>query len=455
VVADKAAEGPFTQILLVEEFSIQERAWSIRGADVLIGSSGSYLIDFVRPGTYVPIAVRYTDGTNSEIDALGFHDPDGDGTPNAVTVDGDEQTGVSLQLFEFPLTTARAGANLQTAIDSAASYAPDQELRRIQPGPGMRPSGMAYGWTYRFVSPATDLETRVVINPLEVRVDTLPAAGFIEEMRPLPDRFIDSDEALQIALNDGGQDLIDSFQPRSISTNLDGGNLFWTDAPIPEEEFWRVRIVAATSTRTQIFERYINMETGEFLPVELTAFTATVDRGAVALRWTTAGETHNAGFEVQHAPGPPGRSDSWSTLGFVEGAGTTQEPQAYRFQIADLEPGAHRFRLRQIDTDGTAHLSDVVQATVQMNAAPRLTAPAPNPTRGAATVRFGLESSQPATVALYDLLGRKRATLYEGTPAAHQMQTVRVETDRLPSGIYFVRLTAGAQTLTRRLTIVK
>jgi hypothetical protein len=442
-VGRKAADGPFTQILLIDDFSIQEPNWSVHAADALIGSSGSYNIDFVRPGTYVRIAVRYTDGTNTEIDALGFHDPDDDGTPNAVTVDGDDQTGVSLQLFEFPLTTARAASNLQVATASASQYAPDPELRFIQGGTGMRPSGEAYAWTYRFVSPSDSLETRVTVNPLEVQVDTAVAPGFLMDMKTVPNGFIDSDEALQIALNDGGQSFIEPFRSGNLTTLLDGGNLFWTDAPIPEEEFWRVRIIAVSSTQVRTFERYINIETGEFLPVELTDLTATASGEAVQLQWTTASETNNAGFEVQHAPGPAIRDDSWSTLGFVEGAGTTQEPQTYRFRTPGLEPGAHRFRLKQIDIDGTSHLSSVVQATVQVGAALRLTAPAPHPVRGSSTLRFGLQRSQPATIAVCDLLGRKRATLYEGTPAAHQMQTVQIKTDRLPSGVYFVRLTAG------------
>jgi hypothetical protein len=450
----KAADGPFTQILLVDEFSIRESSWSVSAADVLIGSSGSYSLDFVRPGSYVPIAVRYTEGANREIDALGFHDPDGDGTPNTVDVDGNERAGISLQLFSFPLTTARDTDNIEVATDSAAQYASDQELRLIQAGNGMRPAGSAYEWSYRFYSPSQDLETRVTVNPLEVQVDTSASPGFLTDMSTIPAGFIDSDEALQIALNDGGQEFIDPFRPRNLTTILEGGNLFWTDAPKPQEEFWRVRIIAATSSQVKIFERFINIQTGEFLPVELTDFTATADGSAARLRWMTASETNNAGFEVQHAPGSLS-SAAWSTLGFVEGAGTTQEPQTYQFGTGELEPGSHRFRLKQVDTDGTTHLSDVVRVTLRIQHPLRLTAPAPHPVRGSATLQFGLRSSQPTTVVLYDMLGRRITTLYEGTPAPHQMNTVRINADDMPSGLYFVRLRAGNHTETRRVTIVK
>jgi hypothetical protein len=276
-------------------------------------------------------------------------------------------------------------------------------------------------------------------------------------MTPIPDSFTDTDAALQVVLDGGGQEFLDSFvRSENITTRITGGNQFWTDAPIPEEEFWRVRFIGVTSSRFEIFERYINIETGEFLPVELTDLTATASKDAVHLQWTTASETNNAGFEVQHSPpGSPDALDPWSSLGFVQGAGTTSEPQTYRFRAVDLEPGVHRFRLRQVDTDGTAHLSKPVRATVQMGEPLRLTAPAPNPANGRATLSFAVRQSQETTIALYNVLGQKMATLYRGTPASTQTREVQIDTAPLSSGLYIVRLQAGDHTQTRRLTVVK
>lgn len=446
--------GPFTQILLIDEFSIRANNWSVHAADALIGSSGSYTLDFVRSGSYVPIAVRYTDGTNTEIDALGFHDPDGDGTPNAIEVNEDQHTGIDLQLFDFPRTTARAEPNLSVASDSASVYASDQELRWVQAGYGMKPAGTAYEWTYRFYSPSKNLETEVTVTPLDVIVDTTAAAGVLTEMKPIPDGFIDSDEALQIALDDGGQAFVDSFRTSNVTTILEGGNLYWTDAPIPSEEFWRVRLIGVTSTDIRTFERYINIETGEFLPVEMTRFTASAEGSTVHLQWRTASETNNAGFNVQHAMGDSSSSD-WTDLGFVDGTGTTQQPQTYRFQTEPLPPGTHRFRLRQVDIDGTAHLSDVIRVRVRMESPLRLTPPSPHPIRHTATFHVGARAADDATVAVYDMLGRRVTTLYEGSLPDGQLQPVRINADRLPSGVYFVRLTAGDHVRTHKVTVVE
>jgi len=188
------------------------------------------------------------------------------------------------------------------------------------------------------------------------------------------------------------------------------------------------------------------------LPVELSGLTATTEGASAILEWGTASETNNAGFHVEHRA--PQRA-TWADIGFVEGAGTTNRPQTYRFRVADLDPGTHRFRLRQVDTDGTAHVSDAVQIRVRMQSALRLTPPAPNPVQAEATLRFGVREAHDASVAVYDVLGRRVATLYDGTPPPGRMVPVRLAAQSLPPGPYFVRLTAGADTKVRRLTVVR
>ncbi|MEL6772619.1 MAG: VCBS repeat-containing protein, partial [Bacteroidota bacterium] len=85
------------------------------------------------------------------------------------------------------------------------------------------------------------------------------------------------------------------------------------------------------------------------VPVELTVFSAVLSGEAARLTWATASETNNAGFHVEHrAPS----ADVFATLGFVDGAGTTTATQRYAFETGTLAPGAHRFRLRQVDFDG-------------------------------------------------------------------------------------------------------
>jgi len=192
------------------------------------------------------------------------------------------------------------------------------------------------------------------------------------------------------------------------------------------------------------------------LPVELTAFEATqAGASSVELTWTTASETNNAGFRVQHKSDVDG---AWSSRAFVEsraGGGTTEAPQTYRFTAEDLAVGIHRFRLKQIDLDGTEHVHEPVTVELQMQEALHLTGPAPNPVRRQATLSFAIKEQTEATITLYNTLGQRVRTVYRGTPAAAESQTARLSTTGLSSGPYFLRLRAGGDTATRRVTVVK
>jgi hypothetical protein len=190
------------------------------------------------------------------------------------------------------------------------------------------------------------------------------------------------------------------------------------------------------------------------LPVEMAGFDAVQTGSSVELTWQTASETNNAGFTVQRET-----ESGWASLDFVESkvsGGTTTETTSYRYTVdQELDPGTHRFRLQQKDLDGTTSLSDVVTVDVGLDEAVSLSAPAPNPTMGTATLEFGVKTSTEVTVSVYNVLGQRVKTLYQGTPQAEQVRDVTVDAGSLPSGVYFVRLQADGQTRTERLTVVR
>jgi len=81
----------------------------------------------------------------------------------------------------------------------------------------------------------------------------------------------------------------------------------------------------------------------------------------------------------------------------------------------------------------------------------------PNPFSGATEIRIGLPAASPVTIAVYDVAGRRVASSDLGVMSAgHQALTFdgRDASGRaLPSGVYFYRVTAGAETATRKIVI--
>jgi hypothetical protein len=78
----------------------------------------------------------------------------------------------------------------------------------------------------------------------------------------------------------------------------------------------------------------------------------------------------------------------------------------------------------------------------------------PNPFNARTTISFSLDQTGPLTLEIYDLLGRKVATLIDGPMLAGEHQVVW-NADQCSSGIYYCRLNSGSSTMSSRLTLVK
>ena len=259
--AGSARLAPPTHVYLVDSFTSDESQWSIRAGTLT--ESTSYQVEYVRPGVYSSLAVRYRDATHDEIEALGFYDPDGDGLPDSIAVDEADLADVDLTMFEFPLTTAKT--YLTQARDAAATFAADQDLITVASTDGGRPSGEAYAWTYTFYSPGTERLTTVQVDPLEVQADTSMAPLHVPPMLPIGDAFTDSDVALAAVADDGGEEFWGEYPLRNLTTTIEAGHFYWLDSPDPDRVVWHIQVAVATSSETRTFERFVDIHTGAVL----------------------------------------------------------------------------------------------------------------------------------------------------------------------------------------------
>lgn len=188
------------------------------------------------------------------------------------------------------------------------------------------------------------------------------------------------------------------------------------------------------------------------IPVELAFFDAQLSGAQAQLQWETKSETNNAGFDVQHkAP----TASTFRSLGFVEGTGTTDTPQSYRFETAALDAGVHTFRLRQVDLDGTDAIHEAVTVEVRQNNLLRLSGP--NPVRAGLATELTVQptQSEDLTVTLYNVLGQRVETLHEGPVAANEVLRLTLNTNGFSSGMYLVRVSGATARATQRIAIVR
>lgn len=83
-----------------------------------------------------------------------------------------------------------------------------------------------------------------------------------------------------------------------------------------------------------------------------------------------------------------------------------------------------------------------------------LAGPAPNPASRRVTIEYALPEPADVTIAVYDVLGRRVATLADGRAEAGRHRAA-AEVGQMPSGTYFVRMQAEGFRQTRRLTVVR
>jgi hypothetical protein len=199
------------------------------------------------------------------------------------------------------------------------------------------------------------------------------------------------------------------------------------------------------------------------LPVELTSFSASCTGEMVTLKWTTATEVNNYGFEIQRCVardrhlGGDGHV-GWTDIGFVQGNGTSNAPKEYSFSDKIFAAGKYSYRLKQIDRDGKFSYSQSVEVNVgQVPMEFSLEQNYPNPFNPNTTIRYSLPDAGTrfiVSLKIYDVLGNEITTLVH----QHQAQgnyDVTFDASRLASGIYFYKLTADKFTSMKKLILLR
>ena len=169
------------------------------------------------------------------------------------------------------------------------------------------------------------------------------------------------------------------------------------------------------------------------LPVSLTHFEGYTNRSEVVLSWETAEEINNSGFQVEQW-----QDTGFRSVAFVPGAGTTTQARHYTHRISDIPPGTHRFRLKQIDFDGTTSYSHEVTLVVDAKG-PGIASIYPNPFNPTTNFSLVLAEPQFVRILVFNTLGQEVARLYEGELVSATEHRFAFEAENLPGGLYIFR----------------
>jgi len=190
------------------------------------------------------------------------------------------------------------------------------------------------------------------------------------------------------------------------------------------------------------------------LPVELTSFTASVKDNQVLLKWRTATEVNNYGFEILRYA----QDDEWDLLGFVDGHGNSNSPKQYSFTDKNPIGGSvFIYRLKQIDNDGKYEYSDEIEVEIIPDEF-ALYQNYPNPFNPSTKIRYQLPRESKVIIKIYDILGSEVITLLneKKEPGVYEVEfNAQSAAGGLPSGTYIYRIVADGFVETKKMVLLK
>ncbi len=211
---------------------------------------------------------------------------------------------------------------------------------------------------------------------------------------------------------------------------------------------------------TEAMERIIGGETA--VRLEITAdITATLLQSfmcssiveGIEISWSLSEAGEELEFEVQREKNGSGR--------FLTVAAEVASPEDMSFVVIDdgLEPGAsYRYRVYARDEDGIKLLFVTESMSVEMPEM-SLRQNYPNPFNPSTTISYYLPEKGSVLLEIFDVSGKRVACLIDGTEERGQHAIEWNGQDRygnaVSSGVYFYRLKAGKETISKKMVLLK
>jgi hypothetical protein len=188
------------------------------------------------------------------------------------------------------------------------------------------------------------------------------------------------------------------------------------------------------------------------MPVELASFSSLALKNEVILDWSTISELNNKGFEVMRS----NDKVSWSSLAFVNGAGTVNSIRAYKYADKNLLTGKYYYRLKQVDYNGNFKYYNLVnEVNVGVPGKFALGQNYPNPFNPSTKINYEIPFDSKVSIKIFDITGREMYQLVNESQAAGYY-TAQFNAVNLASGVYFYMINAngGNQSFIKTMKMV-
>jgi len=197
---------------------------------------------------------------------------------------------------------------------------------------------------------------------------------------------------------------------------------------------------------------YVRLVRGvsQTVPVEFYGFNASQHDGNVILSWSTASESNNLGFDVERSYD----KKTFTKIAFIKGQGTISITSGYEFVDENVKTGYLYYRIKQIDFDGQANYSTVLEVVISSPKKYSLSQNYPNPFNPSTTISFSLPAANHVSLKIYDLRGKQVAELVDGrlNSGTH---LVEWQAKNLPSGIFYYILKSGSYSETKKMILLR
>ena len=179
------------------------------------------------------------------------------------------------------------------------------------------------------------------------------------------------------------------------------------------------------------------------LPVELLKFTARKKDNTAVLDWATSTELNNDFFSIERS------SDgiNFELIGLVKGEGTSSSRVDYTFTDRNPQTGINYYRLMQTDFNGVFEYLGINVLEFERKGSAQIF---PNPLNGSElTISYEAEKGDELELLVINLAGQKIMNSFVSIEKGYN--TISLNMENVPAGIYFVQMISNAGKITRKL----